>query len=126
MGGRLLPTQRKKLEVLITRAGDNVDILRPDGTATENQFGKVDDGDVTRSKVGSAWSKRIYSTNDERPDKRLTAGGRRREDNPVLMFPHGTDVQEDDHIEFPDGDVYMIQNQLRNDTHAEYRVENVT
>lgn len=126
MPNRLLPGQRRKFRVLITRIGQQVDILRPDGTATENEFGKVDDNDVTRSKVDEAYARRIYSSNEERPDMRITTGGRRSEDAPRLVFPYGTDVQRDDHIEFPNGDIYRIDDHVPHEMHDEYRVEDVT
>lgn len=126
MVDRLLPSQKRKFRVLLSRIGQRVDILRPDGTATENQFGKVDDGDVSRSKIGETICRRIYASEEERPQRRLIQGGRRSQDNPRLAFPKDTDVQQDDYIVFPNGDTYRIDKFVPWETHDEYRVEDVT
>lgn len=126
MPDRLLPSQKRKFRVLISRIGQRVEILRPDGTATENDFGKVDDGDITRSKVGETICRRIYASDEERPQMRLTQGGRRPEDNPRLAFPKDSNVQRNDHIVFPNDDTYRLDKFVDWETHDEYRVEDVT
>lgn len=94
---------------MIWRAGEQITIKRPDGSETENIFGKKDDTDVTFSTVSSdEYGYRYEPTADSRDRSGTVPGGRVRTHEPHIALALDTAVQQDDLIEFPNGDQYAV------------------
>jgi hypothetical protein len=127
MNGKLFSGNERLVRVVLHRVGTPAEVYRADGTATENAYGKVQDGDRTRNKVTDLLAYRMYRYKDDFPAEARTAGGRVDTDTPFLVFQKEADVQEDDRIIFQDDDKeYHLDEEIPYATHVEYRSTLVT
>lgn len=99
MAGEVL-TGRKLFRVALNRTGETVTIYRADGTATENKYGKIEDGDRTFSKVTSEVGRLTYESMEERPTESRVQGGRVNTESPIILFRDDTQAREDDRVVF--------------------------
>lgn len=138
---RLFPNKTRHLNVIFHRVGEEVVVKRDDGTATENEYGKVEDDEVSYVELGyggneygttaysgtPVYAKRLYPSYEGRPDEMGTIGGRVDVDNPRIAFPQNIDVQEGDRVEFVDENTtYFIEQRVPRETHNEFRATLVT
>lgn len=113
--------KRTHVAAIIYRIGKEVSITRPDQTATENQYGKVSDGDRTYSQVTTEHARRIYAQEGNEPQQQIVSGGRLSQETPRIAFKNDTQAQEGDRVTFPGGNTYELDEQVPKDTHIEYR-----
>lgn len=108
--------------VVIARMGDEATISRADGTAPENQYGKIEDDDRTFSDVATEEVFRGYTSSADFPDEANAAGGRLNSDDPRLAFKKDTAAQEDDRVTFSDtGRTYVLKEEIPRPTHTLFR-----
>lgn len=103
MSSPLIGGRELQAKVLIWRVGDSITIKRPDGSETENMFGKKDDTDLTFDTVSTV--ERGYRFDPSRSNSLRAAvavGGRADMHEPHVALGHDTEAQEDDLLEFPD------------------------
>lgn len=117
----LLGGSKTKVSAIIYRVGREVTVYTPDETATENQYGKVSDGDRSFSEKGTEHARRIYENQNDEASQQLVQGGRLNEDTPRIAFRHDTVAEEGDRVEFPDGTTYDLDRDMPKDTHMEFR-----
>lgn len=108
--GLLVDGSRRKVKTIIWRIGDNVSIMRADGTESRNKYHKKDDTDLTF--VEQSNDEYAYKL-DENQIETQQEGGRQERHTPNIALAHDTIVQEDDRLDFPDGRKYHVTN-LRN------------
>lgn len=136
MVDRLFPNKKRHLEVLLHRVGQEVHVFRPDGTATANRYGKVEDVDISYTRVGYGayeygqqaysgepiYARRLYGGYDDRPGENNEVGGHVNIDSPRIAFSSDVDVQEDDRVEFvAEGVTYLLERKVPRETHNEFR-----
>jgi len=126
MTGPLLGGNRTTIASIIYRTGNEADILRPDGQATENRYGKVSDGDVNYTVEDTETFRRIYQSEVERGSEQLVIGGRLDDEEPRIAARHDTGAQEGDRLQFADGSTYSLESRIGRDTHVEFRTTLVT
>lgn len=108
--------------IVIARSGTTADILEPDGTATENEYGKTESSEETFTKVAEEPARRVYNTRDDFPAKAYATGGRVDDDNPLVLLKKDTVADEGYRVSFPNGATYELDEELYFETHSEYRV----
>lgn len=118
----LLASNRSNLKMRIYRRGAECDILRADGTATENRYGKVSDTDQTYSVETQEYFHRIYEEASMRESESQVQGGRINEDDARLASFYNTVAEEGDRVEFPDGTKFALDRRMDFDTHTEWQV----
>lgn len=118
-GNALIKASRLRSKMSIKHTGEEVSVERPDGTATTNKFGKVDDGDVTWTSVGDEFAYRARAASDEEPGRSRATGGRVRTDSPNILLPEDSVVQEGDRLTFDDGEQYIIDRLWTTGAHEE-------
>lgn len=121
-GGIMLPNKERLARVMIYRTGHDVEIMRADGTATENKYGKVSDTDVSYTKVADETARRMYNRRDREPSEGGVDGGRINTDSPRIAMFKDTAAQEDDRLVFETGEEYVLDEAIERDTHTEFRV----
>lgn len=122
----LLRSARRRTKLALSHIGQEVVVERPDGTATEDKFGKVGEDDVTWSEVATdEVAYRAYPNYDNERGRARATGGRVRTDSPNILLELETDVQEGDRITFDDGETYEIDRLQRRASHTETRVTRV-
>lgn len=120
---RLFTGRQRTADVMLSRFGTEVTIRRPDGTATLNEYGKVEDSDQTYNTVTTERAVRWYRARDDHPGEARVTGGRIDTENPWLFVAHDTQMQEDDRIEFSDtNQTYVVDELISRQTHTEARV----
>lgn len=100
----------RRFRVALHRIGEPVTIEESDDPAT-NDYGKVEDEDRTWSEVEPNQkhvAHRIYTGSDGRPNEVQVLGGRVDTDAPLIAFAADTVAKEGDHITFPDGETYSL------------------
>jgi hypothetical protein len=117
----LLPGKATLVEAVFKRTGSQVDILRGDGTAAKNKYGKIEDQDRTYTVVATEYGKRMYGSYGERNREEDVQGGRVSQENARVALSADTDAQVDDRVEFPDGRVYHLDAEVPRETHYEYK-----
>lgn len=122
MSGELFDGKQRLGRVILNRVGKQVDVLRADGSATENKYGKIEDDERSYDVVGQETARRIYANESDRPGEADVTGGRLDSENPRILFGSGADVTDDDRVRFPDNKVYVLDEEAPLDTHTSYRV----
>lgn len=89
---------RRRFRLAINRLGERVEIRRPDGTATENKYGKVEDKNY--AVVAEEFAIRIDRDREEEAHERVVDGGVFDTDQPRILFPLDADIREDDRVAF--------------------------
>lgn len=120
--GRLFQGKERLARVALHRVGETVDVLRDDGSSTENQYGKIEDDERTYNVVGQEVARRIYSSTSDRPGEADVTGGRLPTENPRILFEKDAAVQDNDRVAFSDGRTYVLDEEVPLDTHTSYRV----
>ena len=126
MTGPLLGGNRTTIATIIYRTGNEAAILRPDGSATENRYGKTSDGDRTYSAQGTEKFRRIYPYERERGSQQQVSGGRLDDEDPQIIAHYDTIAQEGDRLRFPDGQEYNLDSRASRDTHVKFQTTLVT
>lgn len=123
MTGRLFSGNARTATVLIDRVGVRADVYEPDGTATENKYGKFSDTDITYTKRSEEVLHRSFPDDDMRQRERSVSGGTVDMSSPNILASNDVVLQEDWHVEFPDGERYRLIEEMEFPTHQEWRVE---
>lgn len=118
-GNSRIKSSRLRSKITIKHVGEEAAVERPDGTATENKFGKVDDGDVAWTSVGDVFAYRARASSDEEPERSRATGGRIRTDSPNILLPVDPGVREGDRLTFSDGEQYIIDRMWTTGAHVE-------
>jgi hypothetical protein len=126
MTGPLFGGKRTHIAAILYRTGSDVDVLRPDGNATENRYGKVADSDVSYSSVASERARRIYLSETPRGAEQVVTGGRLNTEDPRIALMDDTVAKEGDRLRFPDGQRYSLESRIDRDTHVEFRTTLIT
>lgn len=121
MASSFLPAKAELVKVMLNRVGMSADIDRPDGSASENKYGKIEDGDITWQSVGTETLYRQHLGSNDQPREESVVGGRVDRENPVVIAGRDTDVQEDDRLTFSDGRRYRVDQKMPRQTHNEFR-----
>jgi len=108
MDSKLLRANRRQVAVALKRLGSLMSIRRPDGTAVENDYGKVEDGDLDYDDAGEAYGRRTYWSESDYPSVAVSSAGDLNTDEPIIITQADADLEEDDRIDFPDGDTYNV------------------
>lgn len=126
MTGELFDGKADLAEIAFRRSGDIANVLREDGTATENKYGKVSDTDKSYSKVGETVAKLMYGSYDERRREDSVQGGKVRMETPRVAVPKDSIAQEDDLVEMPDGERFQLDAKVTRETHNEFKATLLT
>lgn len=120
--GRLTDSQGRLGKVMLKRVGVEGDITRPDGTATENRYGKIEDGDRTWADVATERVYPTYGGDNDLPSEARTTGGRINRESPTLAFATDTAAQEDDRVTMSDtGRTYVLIEKIPHELYTAYR-----
>lgn len=126
MTGELFDGKRDLVEIAFRRSGDIADVLREQGGATENKYGKISDTDKSYTKIGETVVKLMYGSYDERRREDAVQGGNVRMETPRVAVPKDTIAQEDDLVEMPDGERYQLDAKVTRETHTEFKATLLT
>lgn len=121
MTGELFQANAATIDVILQRVGDVVTVKKADGTETTNSRGKVTDTDITWVDVDSETAHRIYGSDSDRPDFANVVGGRVDVDSPQVVFSNDTVAEAGRRVEFPDGNVYELDEKVPYETHTQFR-----
>lgn len=88
----ILPAQRRTATVAINRFGEDCVISKPDGSTTEDGYGKVSAKDNSFAAVDTESVVRTYGSRGRtsEPIKSRDVGGRRPADSPLLVLRYDT------------------------------------
>lgn len=127
MTRRALPrSARRRVKQSLSQIGEQIVVERPDGTGTEDKFGKVGDDSITWETVtDEEYAYRSYPNYDNERGRARAPGGRVRTDSPNILLPRDTLVQEGDRLTFDDGETYEIDRLQKRASHTETRVTRV-
>lgn len=123
MTGRLFSGRERTAAVLLDRVGVHATLRKPDGTATENKYGKVSDSDINFVDDGQITAHRLYPNDDSRQRESSVEGGAVDLSTPRIAVQNGTGLQEEWRVAFPDGEVYRLIEKIPRKTHEEWRAE---
>lgn len=121
--GRLFAARERTADVALSRFGTEITIRRPDGTATLNEYGKIEDSDESYTQVATEFAVRWYRARDDYPGEATVDGGRVDTENPWLFLAADTQASEDDRVEFSDtGQVYVVDEMIPRQAYKQARV----
>jgi hypothetical protein len=107
--------------IAIKRLGDKVIVRKPDGSATENKYGKVETNDVTYTDTEETYARRVYRFEDEFPAEAGVVGGRVDTDTPRILLPKDVEVNEEWRVHFINSDeTYVLDEEIHREIMHEY------
>jgi len=120
--GMLFPGKQRLATVMLHRVGQNVKIKREVGSAAQNDYGKVEDGERNYETIDHTVAYRMFRSGDSGPRESRVSGGRVNVNNPRIAAPRDTRIEEDDRIVFTDtGRTYHADERIPRQTHYEFR-----
>lgn len=121
MMGRLTEAHGRLGKAILKKVGYEADIKRPDGSASKNKYGKIEDGDRTWTTVATERAYPTYTAGDL-PNEAQTQGGRINTDEPVIALPVDTDAQEDDRVTMSDtGRTYTLIEEVPHELYTAFQ-----
>lgn len=123
--GGLIPPAAATANVLLERVGRDATFYSASEPA-ENKYGRQSDTDVTYTKEAVAPAYRVYDSGNDRANEASVLGGNVDIDSPVIAFPLDISASEGWKLQFPDGKEYVLDEQVADRTHHEFRATLVT
>lgn len=120
---RVFRSRTRTFAVAAKRMGERFTILRADGSAVENEYGKIEDDDRDFEPAGEEYGIPWYRGRDDYSASASVEGGRVNTDNPWFYVREDTAVEEDDRIRVEhSGRVYVVNRLVDETTHKILRV----